>query len=73
MTVATKRSGWPLNRSKYSAFLEFSQNNCGTVFLQALMNGEIDIKILDRASADGKHLYKIDGVQGYLTKVFMIF
>ena len=69
MTVVTKKRGNALNRSPYSAFLVFDQDKCGNVLLAAMMSGDVKISIFDRAGVDGKAgLYKIDGVQGFLTK-----
>merc|ERR1712130_1069462 len=69
MTVATKKRGNNLNRSPYSAFLEFDQVKCGNVLLGPMMSGDVKIAISDRAGVDGtKSIYKVDGVQGFLTK-----
>ena len=68
MKVATKRLGWPLNRTPYTAFLEFDQSKCGNVLLGAMMSGDVKVSIFDRAGADGSSVYRVDGVQGYLTK-----
>jgi hypothetical protein len=68
MKVATKKLGWPLNRTPYTAFLEFDQDKCGNVLLGAMMSGDVKVAIFDRAGADGRSVYRVDGVQGYLTK-----
>merc|ERR1712048_241738 len=68
MKVATKRTGWPLNRTPYTAFLEFDQTRCGNVLLNAMVSGDVKVAVFDKASEDGRSVYRVDGVKGYVTK-----
>ena len=66
--MVTKKLGFPLNRATYTAFLEFDQSKCGNVLLGAMMSGDVKVSVFDRAGADGQSVYRVDGVQGFLTK-----
>merc|ERR1712130_763600 len=68
MKVVTKKLGFPLNRASYTAFLEFDQSKCGNVLLGAMMSGDVKVSVFDRAGVDGQSVYRVDGVQGFLTK-----
>merc|ERR1712176_1503354 len=68
MTVVTKKTGWPLNRSKYSAFLGLKQDRCGNALISAILAGDAKVSIMDKAGEDGTSVYRIDGIQGYSSK-----
>ena len=46
-------SRFRLNEETYTAFIEFTRNNCGANFVKAFGAGKIDVQVLDAAGSEG--------------------